>query len=216
MFYVIFRRKDKETTLKVILFYIIYCVLNEVLLIFLSHLRSIEAIFIVFSSFTLIEFTFFCLFFRYALPTRFIKNAIPILWVIFLIFSTIDIFYINKERNFDSFTAGIENILIILLCIYYLAVHLKGNYNLSIYSTFDFWVIIAFLIYLSGTFFLYIMAQNMLNDRKFLIQYNIINAVFNILKDILLAIAMLMKPTDETKGRKATDLDKLLNFNLKN
>jgi hypothetical protein len=133
-----------------------------------------------------------------------------------LLFSTIDIFYINKERNFDSFTAGIENILIILLCIYYLAVHLKGNYNLSIYSTFDFWVIIAFLIYLSGTFFLYIMAQNMLNDRKFLIQYNIINAVFNILKDILLAIAMLMKPTDETKGRKATDLDKLLNFNLKN
>lgn len=97
-----------------------------------------------------------------------------------------------------------------------MAVHLKGNYNLSIYSTFDFWVIIAFLIYLSGTFFLYIMAQNMLNDRKFLIQYNIINAVFNILKDILLAIAMLMKPTDETKGRKATDLDKLLNFNLKN
>lgn len=216
MFYFIFKRKDKGKSLKVILFYIIYCILNEVLLIFLSHLRSRDTIFIIFSSFNVIEFSFFCFFYWYALPKSLIRNIILILWILFLMFSTTDFFYINRERNFDSFTSGVENILIILLCIYYLIVHLKENYNLSIYSTFDFWVIIAFLIYLSGTFFLYIIAQNMLNDRKFLIQYNIINAVFNILKDILLAIAMLMKPTDETKGRKATDLDKLLNFNLKN
>jgi hypothetical protein len=54
------------------------------------------------------------------------------------------------------------------------------------------------LIYIAGTFFLYITAANMMHDKQFIIQYTIINSSFNILKNVLLGIAMLMKPNNST------------------
>lgn len=62
-----------------------------------------------------------------------------------------------------------------------------------IYSSINFWIIISFLIYLSGTFFLNIYADSMINNKSFIKQYIIINSSFNILKSILFGIAMLMK-----------------------
>lgn len=84
------------------------------------------------------------------------------------------------------------------MCIYYFFDQLKQTNNLAIYTSINFWVIIAFLIYLSGTFFLYIYADAMLSDKVFLKIYLIINSSFYILKNVLLAIAMLMKPNNTT------------------
>ena len=81
------------------------------------------------------------------------------------------------------------------MCIYYFFDQLKQVNNLLLYSSFNFWIIISFLIYLSGTFFLYIMAENMMHDKVFLKQYILINSSFNILKNVLLSVAMLMKHT---------------------
>jgi hypothetical protein len=83
------------------------------------------------------------------------------------------------------------------MCIYYFFDQLKDSNTLLIYSSINFWIVIAFLIYLSGTFFLYIYADSMINDKAFVKQYIIINSSFNILKSILLAIAMLMKPNQK-------------------
>jgi hypothetical protein len=61
------------------------------------------------------------------------------------------------------------------------------------------------------------MAEPMMRTREFQIQYVIINAVFNILKNILLSIAMLMKesiPGDE-RGKKNKARDELLSYKLK-
>ncbi len=104
--------------------------------------------------------------------------------------------------GFDSVAIGIESILIILMCIYYLFQQIRGVTNLQVYSTSNFWVIITFLIYISGTFFLYILTENMINDKAFRIQYIYINSFFNILKNVLLSIAMLMKPDEVKPGIK--------------
>jgi hypothetical protein len=117
----------------------------------------------------------------------------------FVLFAAIDFFYINKTEKFDSFASGIESIIIILLCIYYLFSQVKIPNNLLLYSTFNFWVIIAFLIYFSGTFFLYIMTENMWDDKSFRKLYFVINISFNILKNILLCVAMYMKTNDSLK-----------------
>ncbi|HEY8689758.1 MAG TPA: hypothetical protein VIM07_11040 [Chitinophagaceae bacterium] len=89
-----------------------------------------------------------------------------------------------------------ESVLIIVMCIYYFYDQLKDSNNLLIYTSINFWIIISFLIYLSGTFFLYIYAESMINDKAFIKQYIIINSAFGILKNILLGVAMLMKPTN--------------------
>lgn len=141
----------------------------------------------------MIEFTFFCYFFYLISSKNKSRKIIPIIWAGFILFALFDLFYYNKMKAFDSFAIGIESIIVILLCIYHLFSQIKGSNNLMIYSTFNFWVIIAFLLYFSGTFFLYIMTENMVFDVAFQKLYFIINISFNILKNILLSVAMCMK-----------------------
>jgi hypothetical protein len=104
------------------------------------------------------------------------------------------------------------------MCIYYLVVQIKGSNNLFVYSTSNFWIIITFFIYLSGSFFLYVMVGTMYHNRAFQIQYTIINSVFYILKNILLSIAMLMKSTPvKNQSRTNDDWDNdVLSYKLKN
>lgn len=85
-----------------------------------------------------------------------------------------------------------------LFCLNYFYEQLKEANTLLIYTTHDFWIVIGFLIYISGTFFLYIYAENTLQDKGFQDQYVIINSVFNLLRNILFSIAMLMKPEPES------------------
>jgi hypothetical protein len=61
------------------------------------------------------------------------------------------------------------------------------------------------------------MAEKMLSDRNFRIQYIFINSAFNILKNILLSMAMLMKPAPvNTNIQKNNHLDDLFSHKLKN
>ena len=216
VFFLLFKKNNNEKTLKVIFYYVLYCILNEILIYFL-HCIGIKNDNILFATFTILEFSFFCLFYKYALPTRLVGKIIIPIWWLFTIFALGDFFLINKMNSFDSIASGIESIFIILLCIYYLVVQLKGVNNLFVYSTSNFWIIITFLIYLSGTFFLYIMAENMTKNRNFIFQYIIINSVFNILKNILLSVAMLMKPAPtENNQQKNVEWDDFLSHRLNN
>jgi len=194
----------------------VFCIINEALGYYL-HGIHFKNIFIFFALYTVVEFSFFCLFYYYALPSALIKKAILPIWCLFFLLAFGDFFLVNKMNAFDSIAIGVESIFVILLCIYYLVVQLKRTNNLSVYSTSNFWIIITFLIYLSGTFFLYIMTENMINDERFRVQYIIINSLFNILKNILLSVAMLMKPAPvDDHVQKNNDLDDLFSHKLKN
>ena len=106
------------------------------------------------------------------------------------------------------------------MCIYYLIIQIRGINDLFVYSTSNFWIIITFLIYVSGTFFLYIMAEKYLGkkDKVFTLQYHIINSIFTVIKAILFSIAMFMKPAiPNNKPQKNNDwIDLPSSFKLKN
>ena len=215
MFFLFFKKNNKEKTLKVIFYYILYCILNEFISLYL-HKIGVKIENILFSVFTILEFSFFCLFYYYVLPTTFVRRSVAKIWGLFLVFACIDFFIIENQNAFDSLAVGVEYILIILMCIYYLIVQIRGTYSLTVYSTSNFWIIITFLIYTSGTFFLYIMAGKMFNDRNFHFQYTIINSSFDILKNILFSIAMLMKSTPtNVSGRNNNNMDELFSYKLK-
>ncbi|HEY5371651.1 MAG TPA: hypothetical protein VIJ75_21905 [Hanamia sp.] len=118
---------------------------------------------------------------------------IPFLWVFFIAFASVDYIFYNTGREFGSFEAGVESILIILLCAYYLFYQVKSSNTLLVYSTFNFWVVIAFFLYFSGTFFLYLFTDKMARNPEFQKLYFIINIVVNIMKNVLLCVAMTMK-----------------------
>jgi hypothetical protein len=94
------------------------------------------------------------------------------------------------------------------MCIYYFFDQLNQPNILLIHSSINFWIIITFLIYLSGTFFLNIYVESMISINGFEKQYVLINSSFNILKNILLSVAMLMQPDNKTSNRLSPE-DKL-------
>jgi hypothetical protein len=153
--------------------------------------------------FTIVEYSFFCYFIYLILPRDLIKKSIFYIWVGFLLFAFIDYVFFSKPREWDSIVSGVECIIVFFLCIYYLYSQIKGTDSLLIYSTFNFWIVIAFLIYFSGTFFLYLMADRMMSNPAFQKLYFIINISFNILKNILLCVAMTMKLNHTVKQQKS-------------
>jgi len=216
VFFLLFKLDNKEKLLRVILFYILYCVANEGINFYLQLTENPD-FHILFSFFTIVEYSFFCYFFYLVLPKNSIKKIVPVIWLAFVLFAVIDFFFFNEMNAFDSFTSGIESLIIILFCIYYLFIQIKGSNSLLIYSTFNFWIIIAFLIYSSGTFLLYLIANSLKEDENFLKLYFIINISFNILKNILLSIAMTMKTTDSKQLTPSfPDLDDDVFFRHKN
>ena len=192
MFFLLFKRNKKERSLRVILFYITYCIINEATSLYLQTLHSPYAV-LLFLLFTIIEYSFFCYFIFLVLPKGSVKKSILYIWMCFLLFAIIDYILFSKPLEWDSIVSGVECIIVLCLCIYYLYSQIKTANNLLIYSTFNFWVVIAFLIYFSGTFFLYLMTDRMMQSVSFQKMYFVINISFNILKNILLCVALTMK-----------------------
>jgi hypothetical protein len=192
VFFFLFKLNSHQKTLRVILFYILYCIANEALSYYLQKIRSEYFLYFLYSV-TVIEYSFFCYFIYLVLPENFVKRLVPFLWAFFIIFTIVDYFLYNTGKEFDSFSIGIETIIVIALCAYYLFSEVKGSNSLLIYSTFNFWVTITFLFYVSGTFFLYLFFDRMVKNPEFQKVYFIINISFNIFKNILLCVAMTMK-----------------------
>ena len=119
---------------------------------------------------------------------------------------TYTIFYIvfttltsgNPAFEFDSLPTGIETIIILLFSYYYLYERMNDTNTLFIYNTYPFWVVIGVVLYLSGSFFVYISTNNL--SKEEIKTYWIITNIFSILKSILFAVAILIhaKPTKNT------------------
>lgn len=192
----------------------LYCFINDVLSIYFQFTHASIGHYVM-PAFTIVEFSFLSYFFYLIFPLRNIKLAIKLLWIAFTTFAVIDYFIINKMQSLDSITIGIESITLILFAIYYLYMNLKDSVNFSFYSTFDFWIVITLFIYFAGTFFIYLLVESNKGNMEFRKIYIILNSSFNLVKNILLAVAMCMKmkPTapDSTKQNIYLDDDFIVN-----
>lgn len=171
--------------------YILYSIINECAGYLIIIVLKIEAPYLYYL-FTLFEFCLFTWYFYLIIHDSIVKKLLPVITIAFAIFTILDYFFLQDQGSFNSISSGIETVLIIAMCIYYFFDQLKQTNTFLIYSSSNFWIIIAFLVYLSGTFFLYIYAESMLADPAFRRQYIIINSFFTILKNVLLSVAMLM------------------------
>ena len=205
-------RNKKEPAVRVVLFYSIYCIFQELLTFFAAKVFPStlgEHTYLIFTSYTFIEFSFFCLFYYYLFPKKHkISLVIFCTWLAFIIFALIDLFVINRDQQFDSFVSGIESIILILLCGYYLYYQVTHTLNMMVYNTFNFWVIVTFFLFVSGTFFLYLLTDSMGDDPDFRKYYLFINYGANILKNSLLAFAFT-RPFLKINPEKKTQFENL-------
>jgi hypothetical protein len=56
----------------------------------------------------------------------------------------------------------------------------------------EFWVVFGIIIYFSGNFFIFIFAQNSLNQNSFKETFNTINAISSIIENIMFLIAFVI------------------------
>jgi hypothetical protein len=104
----------------------------------------------------------------------------------------------GDSLTIDSIQIGIETIIILVFAYYYLYERMNDANTLFIYNTYPFWVVIGIVLYLSGSFFVYIFAGFLTEDE--IRRYWVITNIFSIVKSILFAVALLIhaKPTRNT------------------
>jgi hypothetical protein len=187
IFYVSFAKRNKHKGLWVIFLYTLISLLTEFLFAPLKH--TINP-FYLYGSFTVCEYTLFTLFLYLSIQDKRLR-LIPIIGsLIFYTIATVN--FIGKpSEKFDSLSASLEGILIIIYSIIFLYQQIKDPAVVYVYYSKKFWVVIAFFLYFSSTLFLFIYAATLTNQEYK--SYWYINDIFDIIKDLFFCIAFAMK-----------------------
>lgn len=191
VFFLLFVNRNREKKLWVIFLYAIISLITD----YSYDLIAKKNEFYLFSFFTIIEFTLCSIFLYYNINSKFFKRIVLVLSFFFFCISFYNLFQKQFEK-LDSLTATVECILIILFSILFLYDQLKEPELIFIYTSKQFWIIVAFLLYLSSTLFLFMSADNLTKHE--MSYYWSINFVFNIVKNILFALAFSLKKPNLT------------------
>lgn len=198
LFFLFFWKKSKANKgLWIIVTYIAYDFLTNILPIYLPSNRPVKIF--LYSAFTFFEYFLFVWFLYTVIKNRIFKKiivSVSIAFIAFLIFY----YLFAKAKSIDSIPIGVETILILIFSFYYLYEQIQDTETLFIYSKYPFWIIIGMLIYLSGSFFIYIYASYL--PTKEIAKYWIFTNVFAILKNIFFAIAIIVNAGQSTKKPK--------------
>lgn len=146
---------------------------------------------------TIVEFSLFSFLFYRIIVSSYFKNGIAIIFFLvntYLVYTLITF----SKTLYDSVPVGITAMIFFIYCIFYLFERVRDASSLFLYSSPDFWVVVAIIIYSAGTFFPFIFAQSNLNKPDFDSEYILIHSTLYVLKNLLLCIAMLTKDKTQT------------------
>jgi hypothetical protein len=189
----LFLRRNKTTWVKVLLLYVVFSFLVDNLLLFVEHKKYNYYTYHILSAYTIIEYSIFAFYLHSVIQKKLFRIVIVIGTIGFYLFAIYSLF-LSTDMGFDSMSASIESILIVAFCILYLFDQLNKPQVIFIYQEPNFWFVVTFLVYLSGTLFLFISASALekhIRDKLWEINY-----FANITKNILLAIAFSTKKSE--------------------
>ena len=173
---------------KSLLIITIYIFLDLILNLFNRYFTPNWGLYI-WSTFTFVEYSIFSYIIWSNIKQILVRKIIFYCSLIFIVFTTVYNILTNF-KSIDSIPIGIETILILLYSFYYLYEQTNDTSNLFIYSKYQFWIIIGFMIYLAGSFFVFIYASKM--ERDLLSQYWFLTNGFYACMNILFAISFFV------------------------
>jgi len=166
-----------------------YCCFDLIFNLLIDQINwSLRFVEISYTFYTLLEYFLFTWFLLLNVKSQSFKNVMLLLSMAFLVFMVSYTFTVENQ-NLDSIPIGIETILILIYSFYFFFEEMNNVDNLFIYSKPEFWIITGFLIYLAGSFFIYVFANQV--DYKILVQYWFLTNVFFIFQSILFAIGLM-------------------------
>ena len=159
----LYYKRNKSLWVKVLFFYAIFSCLIDSLIVILNDRLNSSMIFNMLSVFTLVEYSVFSYVLYSVIINRMFRGVIIISSALFFVFSIY--YYLTVKNNtFDSLPASIESILIVAYSIFYLFDQMNKPQVIFIYQEPHFWFVVAFILYFSGTLFLFIQASNLTKE----------------------------------------------------
>lgn len=118
-----------------------------------------------------------------------------IIGIALVVFNLLYPYFNNDVKTIDSIPIGVETIVILIFSYYFLYEKTNDTSTLYIYSTFPFWIVIGMVIYLSGSFFIYLFAASL--SKADVNKYWGLTNVLGFIKNILFAVGIVLssKPT---------------------
>jgi hypothetical protein len=123
--------------------------------------------------------------------------AVSILFFVFQIFFALT----TSIKRLDSIPVGIETIFIFIYIFYFFYEFSKNTKDTFIYNHFCFWIAVGILIYLGGSFFFYILINN-LNQNE-VEKFGNMTYIAEIIKNLLFVFALIIykrSPSNKTNN----------------
>lgn len=192
VFFIIYWKKSSPLTgfRFLVAYSVLFFIINWLLLRYNSNL--------LYESFTIMEFILFVGFLHTQIQNKKARKTLFITGCMYLVFY---ISYTLTEKtgvSIDSIQIGVETIIILVFSYYYLYERMNDTTTLFIYNTYQFWVVLGIVLYLSGSFFVYLFAEYISYDEMKV--YWPITNVLSIIKSILFSVAIYIntKPIKNT------------------
>lgn len=174
----------------------IYCIVSFTTDLVSKRLAKHIPPFYLYSFFSILEYTLFAIFLFLSFRQKNFRNILLLLSLLFYSIVISNLFRNDAEmQNFDSPSASLEAVLIIVYGIFFLYEQLKDPSVFYIYYLKKFWIILAFLIYFSSTLFLFLYAATFARPEKG--TYWIINNIFDIIKNLLFVVSFTLKDKEQ-------------------
>ncbi len=153
------------------------------------HTGSLQFRRFLINSFTFIEFIFLSAFIWLNLENKKAKFFLLCFSFAFTAF----LIYFNVTSHFtriDSIPIGIESLIIISFSFYFLYERVKSPSLTFIYNDYRFWIIIGMIIYLAGSFFIYIYGEQL--EVAAWKKFRYLTLVFYIIRALFFSIAIIV------------------------
>ena len=139
--------------------------------------------------FTFLEFSSFSFFFWSVIKNAFFKRFIVVVACLFILFQ---IFYVTTiaQKRLDSLPIGVETIILFIYIFYFFYEFSKNSKDVFIYNHFAFWIAVGVMIYLGGSFFFYILINNLHPDE--VEKYGNMTYVSEVIKNLLFAFSIFV------------------------
>lgn len=140
-------------------------------------------------SYTTFEYLIFAFIFLNFISSKKIKNLIKILSLVYILFQAIYLLT-TKKIMLDTVPIGIETILIFTFITYSLLDLSKNFSGQNAYNNYIFWIAVGILIYLGGSFFFYILIDQLNKDERE--TFGNLTYLAEIIKNILFIVSIFI------------------------
>ena len=180
-----------------------YCLAFFLLNNYYDNLRIFFGRSLYYFAYTLLEYSTFISFFYINIKSKLAKLVIIFISVLFTVFLFLLDFLI-RFKKLDSISIGAETLILLIVAIYFFYEQFRDLTTLYIYNHYCFWLAIGVLIYLCGSFFLFIYGDKITENEKE--KFWFFTYIVEIIKNILFAVAMIIFTRRQYTASKKKDI----------